>query len=202
MATDLQALKRFIEANPNAQYKFYWTKDEKVDKWADTDFAFYKRQFVVEVEATGFKSYLMDMWRLKPKSGSTIASVSNSQNRDRVIHADAFKHESGKLWFWYNIWQFYKFDQARNVEIDISFLGLPQKSVIARINDESALTFMSHLIGQDKLAPPSEEETGRENFDCTIIDTQYKRYNLTLTISGEKFDFKPTPSDRAAKGIR
>lgn len=190
MATDLQTLKLVNNAKPNVQYKFYWTKDEKVDKWADTGFAFYKRQFVVEVEATAEKSYLMDMWRLTPKNGSTIASVTTMPNTDRLIHADAFESEPGKVWFWLNTWYFYKFDQARNVEIDISFLGLPQKSVTARVNDEEALTFMSLLIVEPKLGPP--ETTGPETFNCVIIDKQNERYDLTLEMSGETFNFRPT----------
>lgn len=190
MATDLQTFKLINNLKPDAQYKFYWSKDEEVDKWSDTGFVFYKRQFVVETEATGFKSYLIDMWRLKPKSSTTIASVTTIPNGDRLIHADAFESAPGEVWFWLNTWYFYKFDNARNVEIDISYLGLPQKSVTARINDDDALTFIRLLIVEPRLGPP--ETTGPEKFHCVIIDKQSSRYNLTLEMSGETFNFRPT----------
>lgn len=186
MALDIEKLQGWTKQGA----EFYWTKDKKIEKWSDTGFDFYLREFLFH--PTGLPENavsLIDMWMLKPKNGATIASVTAIPNADRLIHVGSFGPPPQEYYF--HCWYYYKFDGPRVVEYDISYLMFKDPHIVhGDINEGQALTFVRNALVDSKKLPVGTDPTGPEKFSFVIVDDKTTRYDLTLEMKGEDYSFR------------
>ena len=188
MALDIEKLQGWTKQGA----EFYWTKDKKIEKWSDTGFDFYLREFLFHPTGLpGNAVSLIDMWMLKPNNGATIASVTAIPDEDRLIHVGSVKLEPQE--YYLHCWYYYKFDRPRVVEYDISYLMFPDhKTARGNINEGKALTFVRNALVDPKKLPEGTEPTGPEKFSFVIIDDKTARHELTLEMKGEDYSFRKT----------
>lgn len=186
MAMDIEKLRGRVEQGA----EFYWAADKKIEKWSDTGFDFYLREFLFHPKGLPENAVsLIDMWMLKPKNGATIASVTAIPNKDRLIHVGSFGPPPQDYYF--HCWYYYKFDDVRVVEYDISYLMFADPHIVqGEINEGKALTFVRNALVDPKRLPELPDPTGPENFSFVIIDDKETRHDLTLEMKGESYSFR------------